>query len=146
MSSPETQVETSNPEIQTQLVQEIEIKTLDEQTLKEIAIEIIKNPDKYNKEARFILTIRREGRRRGCGYRYLYRNDYRIVEGDAIEVTLDYGEYDCNWFEDKAIIPTTVPVIIMERYHDDDPQVSDYIIIHVFGVDGWRSMKVFVPK
>jgi hypothetical protein len=134
MSSPETQI------------QEIKPETLEEEKLREMVRDILQNPEKYQVESRLILKIRREGRRVGCGYRYLYKDDYKVLDGEVQEVELDVGEYDCNWFEDVAIIPLTVPVIIMERYRDDDPQVSDYIIIHVFGVDGWRSLKVFVPK
>jgi hypothetical protein len=134
MSSPETQI------------QEIKPETLEEEKLREMVRDILQNPEKYQVESRLILKIRREGRRVGCGYRYLYKDDYKVLDGEVQEVELDVGEYDCNWFEDVAIIPLTVPVVIMEKYHDDDPQVHDYITIHVFGVDGWRSLKVFVPK
>ena len=134
MSSPETQIHEIKPE------------PLEEEKLREMVKDILQNPEKYPVESRLILKIRREGRRSGCGYRYLYKNDYKVLDGEVQEVELDVGEYDCNWFEDVAIIPLTVPVIIMERYHDDDPQISDYVIIHVFGVDGWRRLKVFVPK
>jgi len=142
MSSPETS--------QTQLNQtqnlDIEVKYLDEETMKNLVKNILREQDKFQREANLILVLKREGRRSGCGYVYLYKNDYEVLEGEVIEVTLDYGEYDCNWFEDVAIIPKTVPVIIVERYHNDEPEVSDYINVHVFGSDGWKGIRVFVPK
>jgi hypothetical protein len=125
---------------------EIITKPIDEETLRSLVKDILKEPDKYPTEAKLILAVKREGRRPGCGYRYLYKNDYKILEGEVQEVVLKYGEHDCNWFEDVAIIPTTVPVILVEYYHDDNPEVSDYINVHIFGSDGWRSVKVYVPK
>jgi len=133
----------SNHETQ---IQEIKPEPLDEDKLREMVKDILQNPEKYQVESRLILKIRREGRRGGCGYRYLYKDDYKVLDGDVQEVVLDYGEYDCNWFEDVAIIPLTVPVVILEYYHDDYPQVMDYAIVHVFGSDGWKSIKVAVPK
>jgi hypothetical protein len=133
----------SSPELaQTQ----IEVEQLDEETMKTLINNLLKEQDKFKKEANLILVIRRDGRRSGCGYVYLYKNDYEVVVGEVQEVVLNSEERDCDWFENVAIIPLTVPVVIMEKYHDDDPQVHDYITIHVFGVDGWRSLKVFVPK
>jgi hypothetical protein len=137
----------SNPEIETQTqTYEINPEPLGEDKLKEIVMEILQNPNKCQVESRLILTIKREGRRRGCGYVYLYKKDYKVVVGDVYEVTIKSGEYNCDWFEDVAIIPLTVPVVILEDYHDDDPQVRDYAIVHVFGSEGWRSVKVQIPK
>jgi hypothetical protein len=136
MSSLETKIQEINPEP--------EPKPIDEETLRNIVSDIIQSPEKYEKEARLILVIRREGRRKGCGYVYLYKNDYKIIEGEAIELSLSCGEHDCNWFEDVAIIPQTVPVVIVEEYHDEDPQVAEYAKVHVFGTDGWKSVSVAI--
>jgi hypothetical protein len=135
-----SETQTSNHETQIDLNPE----PISEETLNKIVSDIVQNPEKYPTEARLILKIRREGRRGGCGYVYLYKNDYEILKGEVQEVVLSYGEQDCNWFEDVAIIPQTVPVVVMEKYHDEDPQVHDYITIHVFGVDGWKSVSVAI--
>jgi len=135
-----SETQTSNPETQIDLNPE----PISEEILNKIVGDIVQNPEKYPTEARLILKIRREGRRGGCGYVYLYKNDYEILKGEVQEVVLSYGEHDCNWFEDVAIIPQTVPVVVMEKYHDEDPQVRDYITIHVFGVDGWKSVRVAI--
>jgi hypothetical protein len=98
-------------------------------------------------EFKYLLKLRLERRRGGCGYVYLFWTDAEVIYGDADVITLDkYYADDCTWFEDILIVPKTVPTIVLLKHHDDDPEYSDYNDIYVFDRDGWKSVRVWIPK
>ena len=122
------------------------IRELTEEEVKELVNEVLQNPDRYQTEAKLLLKLEIKNRRGGCGYRYLYSTNIEILYGKADEIILSKSEFNCDVAEDIVIIPKTVPTVILERYHDDNPEVNDYVIIHVFTLDGWKSITTKVPK
>ena len=127
-------------------VQEIEVKELTEEEIKNIVSDILKNPDKYPIEAKMLLKFRTDFRRGGCGWVYLYSNDFEVLYGEVDEVVIYRKAFDCDVNEDVLIIPKSVPVVILQKHHDDNPEIPDRITIYVFTPDGWKSIEFPVPK
>jgi len=121
-------------------------QTTQTQTVVRLINEVMQKPEEYKEEAKLILTIELHNRTSGCGYVYLYREDLEIIEGSADIVTLEKREYNCDVIENVAVIPKSVPVLIKVVYRDEDPEVGDYIQYYVFTPNGWRSVKVILPK
>jgi ribosomal protein S13 len=67
-------------------IQEVKIRELTEEEIKRLIDEILKNPDKYKTEAKLLLTLRTDFRRGGCGYLYLYSNDFKVLYGEVDKV------------------------------------------------------------
>jgi hypothetical protein len=129
-----------------EITQEIEVKELSKEQIKKLVSGILSNPHKYEDEARFILKLRTDYRRGGCGYIYLYSYSYKVLYGDVDEVLIYRSESGCNVNEDRVIIPKTVPVVLLYTYHDDDPNVRDYCRVIVFTGSEWKSVEFNIPK
>jgi len=127
-------------------IRELKARELTEEEIKGLVDEILQNPDRYQTEAKLILKLKTDFRRRGCGYRYLYSNDYKVLYGEVDEVVLYRSEFNCDVSEDVAIIPKTVPVVVLQRHHDDNPDTNDYATLYVFTGSEWKSMKFPIPK
>jgi hypothetical protein len=125
----------------------IEKRELSEEEVAELVKEIILQKEKYQPEYQYILILELETRHEGCGYVYNYFSDYAIFMGEAQRVTLDVEEtYDCVTRQRVAIIPQSVPVVIIQHNHDDQPTIKDRLIIHVFDGESWKSLVINVPK
>jgi len=125
--------------------QEVELKEIP----KELDIETIKKlvEKASSTESKFILKLRLDRRRGGCGYVYRWWTSLDIVHGDADIVNLSTQFSDeCTWVEDVLVIPKAVPTILVRTYRDDDPQVRNYAEIYIFDKDGWKSVRVDIPK
>jgi hypothetical protein len=126
--------------------QEIEVKELSEEQIKKLVSEILSNPHKYPTEAKFVLRLRTDFRRGGCGHLYLYSNDFEVLYGEVDKVITYRREFDCDVSEDVVIIPKTLPTIILQKHHDDNPEVNDYITLYVFTGSEWKFIEFPVPK
>jgi len=60
-------------------IRELKARELTEEEIKELVNEILKNPNEYSTEAKLILKLKTDFRRGGCGYVYLYSNDYKVI-------------------------------------------------------------------
>jgi hypothetical protein len=127
-------------------IQEIEVKELSEEQIKRLVSEILSNPHKYETEAKFLLKLKTDFRKGGCGYVYLYSYSYKVLYGDIDEVILHRDEFDCDVSEEVLVIPKTVPVVLLYTYHDDDPNVRDYCKVLVFTGSEWKSIEFNIPK
>jgi len=125
---------------------ELKVENLSEEEIRRLVNDILENPEKYKTEAKFILKLDISFRKGGCGYVYLYDNDYIILRGVIDEVILYRSEFNCDVSEEVVVIPKTVPVIIMQRHHDDNPEVVDWVTVYVFTGKEWKSITFEVPK
>jgi len=121
------------------------VKELTETEIRELVKSVVQNPAQYPKEAQYILVLELRGRKAGCGYTYLYGRDIVPLLGDVDIVTLERSEFNCNVQERVAIIPRTVPAVVLITEWDETPGVPNYVAIYVFGAEGWRYTKVRVP-
>jgi len=97
-------------------------------------------------ELKYLLVLELEGRRGGCGHLYLYDSEVGIVYGKAKFVTLERENSDCEWRERLLVIPLKVPTVIIRSYRDENPQVTDYDEFYIFTSEGWKEVRVEVPK
>ena len=124
-----------------------QIQTQTRELTEEETVKLIRKVIEEGKEeAVYILTLELRNRWSGCGYLYLYRESLEVLEGNADIVTLSRSEFNCSEVEELAIIPKTLPVVIKVMYIDEDPEVSDTVTYYVFTSDGWKSIKVSLPK
>jgi hypothetical protein len=122
------------------------VEEIEEETLKRLIEEVLKNPEKYQEEAKYLLKLKLERRTQGCGYVYLYGYDFKVL-GNADIVTVNYEEsYDCGVREEFVVIPKTVPTILLLFQYDDEPTRKNTLTIFVFDGSSWRSMVISVPK
>jgi hypothetical protein len=126
--------------------QEIEVKELTETEIRKIVEDILNNPQKYEYEAKFILRLRTDFRRGGCGWVYLYEYSYKVLYGNVDEVLIYRSEFNCDVNEYRILIPKTVPTVVLYKYHDDDPDVRDHVVIYVFTGSEWKSVEFNIPK
>ena len=97
-------------------------------------------------EMKYLLVLELEGRSGGCGYKYLYDSEVGVIYGKAKFVTLERKNIRCEWQERILVIPLKVPTIIIRSYRDENPEVSDYDEFYIFTSEGWKSLRVEVPK
>jgi hypothetical protein len=79
--------------------------------------------------------------RGGCGTR---NNEYLVLVGLIDYVVTNKYETGCEVVKDVMITPKTIPVVILERYHDDNATAETFTL-HVFTHEGWKSMKFEIP-
>jgi len=121
-------------------VEQMEVKEIDEETLANLIKEILESPEKYQSEAKYLLTLHFE-RRRGCGYVYDYDYDIATVFGEADIVTLQRNERtDCSEEEKLVVIPKTVPVVLVTTEWDESPHGRNILTIYAFDGNEWKSM------
>ena len=97
-------------------------------------------------EMKYMLVLELEGRSGGCGYVYLYNDEIDVIYGKVELVTLESSTYDCEWKERLLVIPFEVPTVVVRRYRDDNPEISDFDEFYIFTAEGWKSVRVEVPK
>jgi len=98
-------------------------------------------------ELKFLLILKREERTAGCGWIYLYEDSIEIVYGKGELVTLELSRpEECLWREKILVIPYTVPVVVVLRHRNQNPQVTDYDEFFIFTPNGWKHLEVEVPK
>ena len=98
-------------------------------------------------ELKYLLILQLQGRRGGCGHLYLYDTEIEIIHGKAELVTLE-REYvnECEWKERLLVIPLEISTIVKVSFRDDNPEVSDFDEYYIFTAEGWKSLRVEVPK
>lgn len=117
-----------------------EIKELDEETLANLINDILNNKEKYQTEAKYLLTLQFE-RRRGCGYVFDFDFDISVAIGEADIVTLQRNERtDCSEEEELVVIPKTVPVVLVTTEWDESPHGRNILTIYAFDGNEWKSM------
>lgn len=125
----------------------VDVEKLSEEEIAELVKDVLANQEKYQGEAKYILLLNLESRHEGCGYVYNYFSEYAVFMGDAQIVNLDVEEnHDCVTRERVAIIPQSVPVILLQHDHDDSPEKRDTLTIHVFDGKEWKALAINVPK
>jgi hypothetical protein len=141
MSSPEienqVQVETSNPETQTQT--SIEPQKLTPELIRNL---VEKAEKEGREETRFLLKIS-TWRRQGESYEDYAT--YDVIYGNAeIVVLKDWDEgYPYRKGSDLLVMPKTVPVVVIWRNKFDYGTESGEIEkVYVFTSDGWKEVKV----
>jgi len=98
-------------------------------------------------ELKYLLLLERIERTGGCGYLYLFEESVEIVYGKGEIVTLELSRpEECLWREKLMIVPYSVPVVVIKKYHDDNPEVNDFIEVFVFTSEGWKSLRGEIPK
>ena len=97
-------------------------------------------------ETKYLLIVELIGRRGGCGHLYLYDEEIEVIYGKAKFVTLERENSDCEWREKILVIPFEVPTIIKVSYRDDNPEVTNTDTFYIFTSEGWKSIRVEVPK
>jgi hypothetical protein len=120
---------------------------LSEEMIAQLVREVLTQKEKYQSEVKYILLLNLETRHEGCGYVYNYFSDYAVFMGDAQIVTLDVEEsHDCTARQRVAIIPQSVPTVVLQHDHDDQPSIKDKLVIYVFDGAEWKSIAISVPK
>jgi hypothetical protein len=98
-------------------------------------------------ELKYLLILKREERTAGCGYIYTYSEEISVIYGDAELITLALSRpVDCLWREKILVIPRSVPAVVVKKYRDKNPEVSNRDTFYIFTSEGWKSLEVEVPK
>jgi len=92
-----------------------------------------------SREARYVLKLRIQSRF-DCGYRYNWREDVEVIYGEADIIDLSRSRDECYDERELAVIPKTVPVVLILRHEDDQPQHSK-AITYVFTGEEWKSVE-----
>lgn len=119
---------------------------IEKEKLKELIKEVLENPGKFKEDAKFVLSLEVERRVSGCGWVYLYGTELVTLLGEADFVTIEHREYNCDIQEKIAIIPKTLPVVLVEVEWDENPESVEYATIYVFTPDGWKYVRFPVPN
>jgi len=122
----------------------IEVSDLKEEELASLVKDIIKNPDKYSEEAKFILVIdtyNTQGALVNCW------KDYDIILGDAKEVLLEKSSEPGppSHYETKyAIVPLSKPVVIrvQEKRYVERSEDSYSESLYIFTGEKWVRVDV----
>ena len=97
-------------------------------------------------ELKYLLILELIGRSGGCGYTYLYDEEIDVIYGKAKFVTLERENSGCEWRKKILVIPFEVPTIVKVSYRDDNPEVTNTDTFYIFTAEGWKSIRVEVPK
>jgi len=124
-------------------IEEIKVKELDEETLRNLIQQILSEPEKFPTEAKLILVIE-TWHRQGPSFDDYQR--YSLVMGEISEVVLrewDEG-YPYRAGREVAIVPLSLPVIIeVESYNETVSPVRSSRVVYVFTTDGWKVVRVY---
>jgi hypothetical protein len=137
MSETQVQVETSNPETQTQT--SIEPQELTPEQIQKL-VELAQKENRI--EARLLLVLEKWDRQGGA---YVNYADFEVIYGEAELV--EFGEWDAGYPYERGtkyiVIPKTMPTIVrwwhVWDYGEDRGETET---IYVFTSDGWKSVKV----
>jgi hypothetical protein len=110
--------------------------------------EIKKLVEKANEiEMKYLLLLRVEGRTGGCGYLYTYNEEVEVIYGKAVMVTLESSRpEECLWREKILVIPFTIPTVVVKRYRDKNPQITNTDTFFILTSEGWKHLEVEIPK
>lgn len=125
--------------------QEVENEQVEEyeEIVKKLVNDILRNPEKYATEGKFILTLETWHRQ---GSSYIDYNDYRVLAGEVKEIILDVVDegYPYRIRRKVAIIPLSLPTVLEEeRYSETTDPIQSQKFIHVFTSEGWKTMRVY---
>jgi len=137
MASPESIVETSDPETQSQIT--IEPQELKPEQIKQL-IELAQKEGET--EARFILVLE-EWRRQGESYEDKAEFSVIFGEADIVKIEdIDEG-YPYRRISKYLVIPKTVPTIVLwHSKWDYDLDRGESMVVYVFTSEGWKSISV----
>ncbi len=116
---------------------------LDEEELKSLIRDILKNPDKYPEESKLILRLTEDIRPGDSFSRY---NRFEILYGDVEKIELsrieDYPYTDATEY---ALIPRTNVAVLMEESYDETRNPpEEHKTLHVFtSKKGWAKLKLY---
>jgi len=113
-----------------------ETRKLVDEELAEIINKVLKEG---KEEAKFILKLQLSSRY-NCGYRYNWNEYIEVIYGDAEIVRLAQYDDECHRDTEVAVIPKTVPAVVMFYHFDDLPQ-ERRIVLYVFNGEGWKSIE-----
>jgi hypothetical protein len=120
-------------------VEEVDFEEIEKRLVKEV----LENPQKYNTEAKIILTLETWSRQ---GEAFVDQQGYEVVQGEVREVVLEEFDegYPYRSGAKIALIPLSIPTVIdLYRYDDTtDPPVKRRTL-YVFTSEGWKSVKVY---
>ena len=93
-------------------------------------------------EAKIILILERWYRQ---GPSYIDEQDFTVIYGSVEEVTLEEFDegYPYRKGERVALIPKSVPAIVMVERHDNtqDREIHEKVV-YVFTKEGWKKLQV----
>ncbi len=114
-----------------------------EEEIKAIVMDIIKNPEKYPEERRFLLTISEDTRPGGAFVRY---NRFKILYGDAEAIEMNHI-YDYPYTDETQyiLIPRTKVVIVLEESYDETKEpIEEHKVLHIYVFPkGWQVIKLY---
>jgi hypothetical protein len=120
-------------------VEEVDFEEIEKRLVKEV----LENPQKYNTEAKIILTLETWSRQ---GEAFVDQQGYEVIQGEVKEITLEEWDegYPYRSGAKIALIPLSIPTVIdLYRYDDTtDPPVKSRTL-YVFTSEGWKSVKVY---
>ena len=122
---------------------EIQVKEIDEETMKKLVKEVLEHPEKFQSESMLILILETWHRQ---GPSYNDYNVYNVIEGEVREIVLEEWDegYPYRIGRKVAIIPLTIPVVIEEEgFADNVSPTHKSKLIHVFTSEGWKTVRVY---
>jgi len=126
---------------QEQIMDMFEEMTEDE--IKTIIRDVLKNPEKYQEERKFILVLTEDIRPGNAFTRY---NKFEVLYGDVKEIELshiyDYPYTDATKY---ALLPLSRLVIVLEQSYDETQDtIEEHEWLHVFtSQKGWVTIKLY---
>ena len=77
----------------------------------------------------------------GCGWRYTFREEYRITQGSANVTETVYvtpaARLDCLEYRDVEIEPTSDNTEVVVSVYSSNPQATEYDLIFTFKNGEW---------
>ena len=118
-----------------------ELKELKGEDIKKLLEEVIRNPEKFKVESKYLLEITLLTRHSGV---FPHWREMKVIQGHPEIIKLDnYTEYDIE-YDIMLIIPrkigTIVKVFEYERLSEEEVQETEEY--HIFTVNGWVSVRV----
>jgi hypothetical protein len=115
---------------------------MEQDLVKKLIEEVIRNPDKYPAEAKLVLVLKEWSRQ---GPAYVDDQNFEVIHGDVEEITLRYFDegYPYRRGREVALIPKVVPTIVKVEYRTNttDPPIHS-VTLYIFTGDGWKRVDV----
>lgn len=134
---------TNQSQVSPEEAQELnEIAQLSEEEVKKLVMEVLKNPEKYKEESKYLLKIVEDERPGNAFVRY---RRYKLLYGDVEKIELEHiYDYPYTDAVTQILIPRTKIVIVLEEIYDEtvEPPI-ERAYLHVFSPKtGWRVVEI----